>query len=253
MLLLIRLLPYIAAFSVGCSSWFQANHPAGYPWFSLFGLLVFVAAIVVTSWGRLSFRSVVEKMLPGLLLQMSLGFGLLLVETSFSLWTIHVVAAISALLSLELLFLLCFEPGAYPVNGLSRLNIAFVPLIVWYAVSTSTGVMIFLHTPHLAHVALCAFLGVALFRTTGHPGATKAQNRIWSFIGFLVGLHVGWLGLHIPLSMPLQGAIAAVLFGVALRMRRYVYAPVPRVQVAWTEAISVAIFFIVAMSTAKWL
>lgn len=253
MLLLIRLVPYLAAFAVSFLSWFQYRHPSTYPWFSALGCGIFLFSVILISWRRLSLQSVVEKMIPSFLLQLSTSFGLLLVETSFAVWTIHLIAGISALLSLELLFLLAFEPHAYPVSGLSRLNIAFVPIIVWYVVSTSSGVMTFLHTPHLAHVVVCAFLGFVLFRTTGHPGATKAQNRIWSIVGCVVGLHIGWLGLHIPLNMPLQGAIAAALFSVALRMRRYVYAPMPSRQTAWIEAISVSAFFLVAMSTAKWL
>lgn len=201
----------------------------------------------------MTIRDVVEKMAPTFFLQCALAFGLLLVETDVALWTIHILTGLTTFLSLELLFLLAFEPDAYPVNGLSRLNIAFVPLISWYAVSTSSGLVTFLHTPHAMHVAMCALIGMVLYRTTGHPGATPAQNVTWTSIGLLVGLHVGWIGLHLPVTMPMQGVVAAVLFTGILRMRRYVYVPKPTRQVAWIEGISVVVFFIVAMSTAKWL
>ncbi len=253
MLLVLRLLPYLVASATGFLFWSQRQQPSLYPWVCCLSLVLFCVATALIAWKRLSLVELFEKMFPSLLLQMAFVFGLVLVETTVSLWVIYIGSALACALSLELLFLHCFQRERYPVNGLSRLNIAFVPVIVWYTVSTSTGLLTFLHVSHTIHLLMCGVLGVVLYRTTGHPGATPLQNRIWMLIGLIVGLHVGWIGLHLPVSMPMQGAVAAVLFSAGLRMRRYVYQPKPSVQIAWSESIGALVLFIIAISTAKWL
>ena len=253
MLLVLRLLPYISAGVIGFLFWSQRQQPSMYPWICGLSLVMFGISVLGIAWKRLTLVELMEKMFPSFLLLIALSFGLVLVETDLSLWVIYLLSSVVSALSLELLFLDCFQRERYPVNGLSRLNIALVPLIVWYAVSTSTGLLTFLHAPHGIHVLMCWILGVVLYRTTGHPGATPVQNRLWMLIGLLIGVHVGWLGLHLPVSMPMQGTVAAVLCSAGLRMRRYVYQPKPSMHIAWSEGIGALVLFIIAISTAKWL
>ena len=226
---------------------------ASYPWFVVLEISLLPIAAILIAWKRHAWKDLLEKMAPPFLFHVALAFALVLVESTWALWTIIFLAGLSAFLVLELLFLLSYQPTAYPVNALSRLNIAFVPLILWYAVSTSIGLHTFLHTPSWVHVVMLMALGGVLFRTTGHPGASLAQNRSWMLIGVLVGAQVGWLGLLLPLSMPMQGMIAAIIMTGFLRVRRYLYPPKPSLRVAWSELVATCILFVMALSTTKWL
>lgn len=156
-------------------------------------------------------------------------------------------------LSLELLFILAHDPSRYPVNGLSRLTIAYVPLTIWYAASTSSGLLTFLHADRFWHVLAMAVLGGVLFRTTGHPGATPAQNTVWTMVGILAGFQAGLLGAMLPLAMPMQGLVASFILCVPLRARRYVYAPHPTSRQAWIEGMAAGTIFLLSLVTAKWL
>jgi len=100
---------------------------------------------------------------------------------------------------------------------------------------------------------LCAILGVLLFRTTGHPGATRQQNNVWMAVGGLVGAESGLLGLLLPVSMQMQGLIATLVMCGTLRMRRYLYEPRPSRKLAWAEGILGAVLLILTLASAKWL
>jgi hypothetical protein len=192
MILVLRLLPFLTGLAVaGLFAW-QRVHPSVYPWAVVVRCRTCgrrVAGSCVAS--RIIARSS-EKMTPTIVVVLALGFGLLLSEGRLANIAVVVLAGICSFMALELLFLYAFHPASYPVNGLSRLNIAFVPLAAWYTASTSVGLLTFLHTPRVWHVVLLTVMGAMLFRTTGHPGASAAQNRIWMLIGAATGLHVGW-------------------------------------------------------------
>jgi len=96
-------------------------------------------------------------------------------------------------------------------------------------------------------------LGVTLFRTTGHPDASAEQNRRWMLVGGLVGLHLGLLGVMLPLAMNVQGAVAMIVFGGILRMRRYLYQPFPSRAQAWTEFVLGACMLVALTVTSRWL
>lgn len=253
MILLLRLLPLTAAILQGGAFSWQLRVPGAYPYFVLVGILFVPAAAAFLSWKRVAWGDLLEKMAPTFILHLSLGFGLLLVESPLARSMITVLAAVSTFVSLELLFLLAFNPAAYPVSGLSRVNIAYVPIATWYAISTSVGFLVFLHSDGIWHVLVAAALGAVLFRTTGHPGATHAQNRTWMLIGLITGIEIGAIGLILPVSMGMQGFIAALIFTAVLRVRRYVYDPKPSVRLAWSETVGACTLFAASLLTAKWL
>ncbi len=253
MIIWIRLLPMLVAAATAVLFFFQIRQPGTYPFIVCAGIALVPAASLLISWRRLKPADLLEKMTPTFVLLCALGFGLLLAERTLAVAALIAIATISTYLSLELLFLLSYNPAAYPVNGLSRVNMAYVPIAVWYAISTSSGLLMFLHVNRVIHVCIAAGLGALLFRTTDHPGASREQHAVWTLMGVLIGTEIGWIGLLLPVSMGMQGMIAALLLTAALRVRRYLYDPKPSRQAAWSEASAVSLLFIGAAGTAKWL
>lgn len=253
MILFLRLVPLLVGLLEAGVFWAQRGNPTFYPWIVVVGVAAVPSASLLIAWGRVRFFDLLEKMTPSFLLIASLAFGLLLIEGTVPFMVMLALASVCSFISLELLFLLSYHPSAYPVNGLSRLNIAYVPLIVWYAVATSSGLRVFLHVNPAWHLVLVAALGVVLFRTTGHPGASLRQNAVWAVVGALVGFEVGAVGLLLPLSMEMQGLLAAILLCATLRARRYLYDPKPSRRMAWLEASAATSVFLMSLLSAKWL
>ncbi len=252
-MLLLRLLPFCVALIEGVCFWLQLLHPLAYPWIAALGVLAMPSAVVMIAWRRISLHDAFERMLPSIVLTISLAFALLLVEGRVAIWSLLAIAAGSAYLSLEMLFVMVYHPSRYPVNGLSRINIAYVPVAVWYAASTSSGLLVFLHTRSIWHVVLMTVIGAALFRTTGHTDATAEEKNIWMVLGALIGVHVGLLGILLPVAMSVQGLIAAFLLSATLRIRRYLYHPKPSRMQAWIEGGAAFALFLLTLVTAKWL
>jgi hypothetical protein len=253
MIILIRLLPFFTAFFEVAVFVQQIKNPLQYPWIVLAGVGFLPFASLCIAWRRIRFFDWLEKMMPSFVLLAALAFALLLSEGAFANTVIVVIAALSSLISLELLFILAFDPSRYPVNGLSRVNIGYVPIAIWYVAANSSGLLIFMHMERFWHVLIMVILGAVLFRTTGHPGATREQNAVWIFVGSLIGLHAGLLGIFLPLSMAMHGIIATILLCTALRARRYMYDPKPTIRQAWAEGIGAVIALVAALATAKWL
>ncbi|MFH1078074.1 MAG: hypothetical protein V1745_02190 [Patescibacteria group bacterium] len=253
MIVILRILPFIIALVEAFSFMMQFRTPLQYPWFVVVGVLAVPVASLAIAWRRVRFLDMLEKMTPTFILIVALAFAMLLAEGDGSKAAIVTLASFVSFVSLELLFLLAFNPARYPVHGLSRVNIAYVPLAIWYAASTSAGMIIFLHMDRLWHILLMILLGVVLFRTTGHPQASPKENMTWGAVGALVGGHVGLLGILLPVSMPVQGFVAAFLLSAALRVRRYRYEPKPSITQGWTEAIVGAVALVAVLTTGKWL
>ena len=253
MILFRRILPFLAALLLVGLFWLQLQTPWSYPYIAVIGIASIPVLAGLIAWKRIGWKDLLEKMAPLSILHLALGFGLVLSEGAFAHTVILFFAGISTLLSFELLFLLAYTPAVYPVNGLSRVGIAYVPIAAWYTVATSIGFLIFIHSNPLWHIVITAALGAALFRTTGHQGATVAQHRIWTLIGACVGMEIGWIGLLLPVSMGMQGLIAAIFFSGVLRLRRYLYAPKLSRRLAWSEALGAALILFLSLVSAKWL
>lgn len=253
MTIFFRFLPFLVALLQVGIFYGQISHPLSYPWLVLIGVIALPVASFAISWKRLAWRDMLSRMVPSFILLASLAFSLLLVEGALAVWTVIVLASVSCYASLELLFLLVYHPSRYPVNGLSRVNIAYVPIAIWYAAATSSGLLVFLMMDRVWHVLFMVVLGALLFRTTGHTEASMVEKTVWTILGALIGAHVGLLGILLPVSMPVQGLIAAFLLSGSLRTRRYIYEPKPSGQQAWIEALSAVAAFVVVLSTTKWL
>lgn len=253
MFFVFRLFPALAALAIGLSFYWQLGRPQAYPWMALLGVLLAVAAIYVMGRRRVKLGDLIEKMLPTMLFLLSLVFGMLLAEGVWARWAIIGFGTTAVFLSLELLFLLSFMPSRYPMSGLSHVNIAYVPFTIWYTVANSVGLMTFLHSPNWIHVLAVTLISAVLFRTTGHPGATQEQNKLWTLVGGLAGLHIGLLGIMLPMSMAVQATLGMVIICAILRLRRYLYHPLPSRKQAWVEGVTAVLILGVALSTARWL
>ncbi len=253
MIFIYRLLPFVTTLVVALGFWLQLKYPFQYPWIVGFASLSMPVSAFLIARGKVKFSDFLEKMLPSFILLAVLAFALLLSEDALGRTIIIILAASVSYLSLELLFLLAYSPPKYPVHGLSRVNMAYVPFIVFYAVATSVGLMTFLHTSLWVHIVVMVLLGLVLFRTTGHPEATSEQNHRWMLIGAIVGLHLGLLGVMLPLSMYAQGAAAMVIFSGMLRLRRYLYHPMPGKKQALLEGSAAVVFLIAVLATSRWL
>ncbi|MDD5438387.1 MAG: hypothetical protein PHC70_04560 [Patescibacteria group bacterium] len=253
MAFLLRLFPSLAALIIGLTFYWQLEQPQAYPWIALIGVAAVVAAIIAIGRRRNKLADLVEKMLPTVLLLISLVFGMLLAEGFWARLAIVFFATVATFLSLELLFLLSFMPSRYPMSGLSHVNIGYVPLIIWYTVANSVGLITFLHSPDWIHVVVMTLLSAVLFRTTGHPGATNEQNRLWTLVGGLTGFHLGLLGVILPMSMAGQATLGMIIFCAILRLRRYLYHPLPSRRQAWLESVAAVAFLVIVMGTARWL
>lgn len=253
MTIFLRLLPWLIALGEGILFWFQLQHPLTYPWIVIFGVIAMPLATIAIAWRRFLLRDAFERMLPSYVLIASLAFALLLAEGTIAVWCVIAIAMITSFISLELLFLMVYDPSRYPVNGISRANVAYVPVAVWYAASTSNGLIVFLHAAPIWHISLLTVMGAILFRTTEHATATREEKSVWMILGAVIGAQVGLLGVMLPVSMPLHGLIAAAILSSALRVRRYLYHPKPSLRQAWIEGIGAVVLFIGALATAKWL
>lgn len=246
------MLPWIVAFLGGVSAWVQWRSPLLYPWPLACVVLVFCVAAVAIGWERISLIDGLSKMGPSVLVLVSLTFGFLLVEGRAFEWAVTALWVVLIFVSLELFFLLAYDPARYPVHALSRFNLALGPLSVFFVASTFYGLLVFLQTSRWITIVVMAVLGALYYYLTPSPGAGRSSHGRWSVLGFAIGAQVGCLGLLLPFGMWFHGASAALLFSFPLRVRRYGRAPVPSTMIAWTEGVVALGFFCALLLTARW-
>lgn len=253
MLLLRRFLPFLVAIASACLLFVQARSAETYPWVAVIAPSVLVFAGVFIGFKRVPLRELMARLLPSVLALAGAVYALLLTEGVFSLWVIPVLGAGISYLVLELLFLHVFLPARYPVNGLSRLNFALVPIVFWFAMAASVGLVMFVHAERSLPILVLAGAGTALFWSTAHADADAVHRRRWALIGGGLGIQLGILGAFLPLTIFLQGGYAAVLAGFTLRARRYGMAPYPSRSLVLGETLGMLILLIAMLTTARWI
>lgn len=247
-----RLLPWLFAGAALFASRWQWLRPLDYPWPLAVFLIAYLCALVFVAWRKLPFFEAVEKLAPSALTLFILAFAFLLVEQNAEKIVVSLLFAFVPCLVLELLFLSVHDPARYPVNGLSRLNIAMIPIAAFYLGATLYGLKVFLRIPGWIVPAAFAALGGLLYYATSHPSADANHKRRWLALGGGLGLHVGFLGLLLPIGMMAHGALSALLLVFPLRLRRYAYQPYPTSGHAWTESLLAVLIFIAILATAQW-
>ncbi len=250
--LFLRLLPWlVGALGLAASEWVW-RHPEDYPWPLAATILAFLAASAVLAWKQLSLREWLNKMLPTAIAAASAALVFLMIEQTWERVILTIAFAGLPLFALELLFLLAYQPTRYPVNGLSRLNLALVPVTVFSLALGLVGMQVFIRSPDWLTVLVFAATGACLALLTAHPSDSRLQHARWGLFGALIGLHAGILCIILPLALPVIGCLAALTFAWPLRARRYGHEPKPPARLAWTEGLAALVLFLTLVLTSRW-
>ncbi len=252
MLLLLRFLPFAVGVTNALLFAWQSRDASSYPWLIIWTPFTVLIAGFVIGWKRMTFSELVEKLLPAALAVAACGYGLLLVEGWWALSVIPLLAGGVSFLALELLFLLAYLPTRYPVNGLSHLNLTLVPPTVWLAQYTSVGLTVFVHASRVIPIFVMSAATALLFWSTSHVEASGAERGRWAALGAWLGLQAGLMGAFLPVSLALQGGIAALAIALALRSRRYEIAPRPSFRFMLTEVSAASVLLLLLVATARW-
>ncbi|HEU0051022.1 MAG TPA: hypothetical protein VFQ60_03125, partial [Patescibacteria group bacterium] len=189
-ILFFRLLSWITGILAIAAAITQWREPLLYPWPLVAFLVWYLLALSLLCFRRLSLRDALEKILPSVFVLISISLSFLLAEGAWEKWIVTGLFALIPFLVLELLFLLTFAPARYPVNGLSHVNVAFVPLGAFFLALAFDGLAVFLRiAPWMTLVAFMLFTAAA-FYLTSHPTADHYHRRRWALLGGFVGLHV---------------------------------------------------------------
>ncbi|MCW1892412.1 MAG: hypothetical protein KIH65_004200 [Candidatus Uhrbacteria bacterium] len=252
MALLFRLLPLIIGMiSAGCFA-MQAQYANWYPWILVPAFIVFIGGIATMfrqrHWGWEDVRLAV----PALMAFAAAGFGMLLVEGWLRYWGIPLFVGLVSYLLVELLFLSTFYASKYPVNGMTHMNLALVPVIFWLLAYTSSGLLVFMNTQRFSPMILFAVVGGVLWYVTAHPEATPESRLRWTLIGAWISTQIGMIIAIVPLRMEVHAMIASICGAAALRVRRYGIAPpIPRNMIL-LEVIGMILFLAAVAFTAAW-
>jgi len=248
-----RTLPLLVAILGGGLGYVQFRFPLSYPWPLVVLLVAFSSAVAFYAVeNKKEWRQIVAQIIPTTFFLLAIGASVLLAETVFTKWLIAILLFVIPLLSLELLYLAYFESFRYPVNAISRINIAFVPAISFLFGVTGNGLHVFLRlSPLYGLIIFPTAIGVLYFLTS-HPTAATLHRLRWAALGAALGMQVAILVFILPVPLPVHGAIAAILVSTPIRIRRYAYAPTPSKRHAWFEGITVFIFFLTILLISPW-
>lgn len=250
--LLLRLLPWISGVGMALALWAQWRDPLLYPLPLLGGLALFLLSATLLLWRRISLAGFLERVVPPFALLFGIGLGFLMVEDPIQRVFFSCVAVLTVTISLEMLFYFLFDPKRYPVNALSHMALASVPLTVYLLAAGLSGLTVFVHLPGWIPFVLFGLYGLVAYWTTEHPVADAANRRRWRVLGVVIGLQVALFGMLLPLEVWTQGLLAALLFAAPLRIRRYAFPPAPSSRIAVFEAICAVLFFGALLLTARW-
>ena len=251
-MLLIRVLPWLTALLAFGATQYQWIYPLTYPVPLIAWFVCFFLAILAIRWGKVSPRATFEKMTPAIFAALSAIMAVLMAQYRIQRLGLTLMFVLLSWMTLELFFYYAYDPKRYPVNALSHVNLALVPLIVFYTTCGLAGLQLFLQTPWWLPVGTFVALGGVLFALTEHPVADSAHRLRWRVLGMWIGAQAALLLMFLPVTVSVRGALLALLFFVPLRVRRYAYAPRPSARVSWLEATIASGLFLFLILTAQW-
>lgn len=251
-MLFIRSLPVLSALVAFFTSQYQWTHPLSYPGPLLLWFAWFLTAILVIRWSKVSVRATVEKMTPAVFAGASAIAAFLMAQDTFQRLGLTLMLVFLSWVTLELFFYYAYDPKRYPVNALSHVNLALVPLTVFYSTCGLSGLQLFLQIPWWLPLLIFVALGAILFALTEHPVADPAHRLRWRGLGMWVGAQIALLLWFLPVTVSVRGMLLALLFFIPLRVRRYAYAPHPSRRVQWIEGAIALCLFLAVLLTAQW-
>lgn len=252
MIILLRLLPFATGVATVILFYIQSKSPATYPWQVIATPVIFLASGYLIGRKQHEILPLLQRMVPSALAICVAGYGLLLAEGIFATIVIPLSIGCIAFVCLELLFFSTYLPARYPVNGLSHVNLALVPLILWLASFTSVGIMDFINASVFIPIAVMTGTTALLFWATSHADASRESQRRWTLIGAFIGMHLGILGALLPLSLTPLASLSALLGALVLRARRYGITPALRRRVMFLEPVIGTLFVAMLLVTSRW-
>lgn len=250
-LLLLRFSPWIVASFFALASWFQWRTPLLYPWPLVGAILVYIFAAIGLLWRSRVWKQGVVQLIPPVLTFISIAAGHLLVEGVWLRALTTLLFAFLPWLVLELSWFLLYDSARYPAHGLGRLNVAFVPIGIWYMAFTLHGLQIFLQI--IPWVLGAVLWTVSVFWFVGTIGSwSKPRDRRWIGAGLLIGLHAAILLLLLPTSMAVHGSLAALLVALPLSLRGLALQPKPAIYLICFEGGLLGILWLTVLFSARW-
>ena len=219
--------------------WAEWQNPLLYPLPIVGGILCFLLSAMLLLWKPLC-------------LLIAIAFALLMAGSPMQRIVFSALAVLTVTIPLELIFYFLYDPKRYPVNALSHVALASVPLTVYCFVVGLSGLLVFVHLPAWIPFLLLAAYGLIAFWMTEHPVADVSSRRRWRVLGVVIGVQVAIFALMLPLDVWAQGLIAAFLFAIPLRIRRYAFPPAPTTRIAVIESLVTATCFCLLLLTARW-
>lgn len=250
--LFLRILPWLVGVASFAAAEWTWRHPSDYPWALVAVLVAYLASAVALGWRQLGPRDLATKTLMPAVAYVSLALASLLAERVEERWLLTALLTAVPAYALDLLFLLTHQPSRYPVNGLSRLNLALVPLSAFCFAVGLVGMQIFIQLPKWITILAFIALGAVFARLTEHPSVGRAVAARWTAFGAMLGLHVGILSVVLPVGLEVIGALAAIAFAWPLRARRYGYEPKPPRSLAVAETTGAMMLFLAILLVSRW-
>lgn len=252
MMMLLRIVPFLAGVTNGYLFFLQVQKPEFFPWICIPAVAVYLVSIVLINRGHWKGIEHIRTLIPACMAIVVSGYGLLLIE-GFLLWyAVPLFVGMTTYLVLELQFLHAYVPARYPANGISHVNLVLVPCLFWLTMYTSVGVTIFVNVSNSIPVISMSVIGLLLFYATSYAEATMLQRWRWAWIGMWIGCQIGLLGVVLPLNLFIQGALAALCGGFALRVRRYGIQPPVPFRLMMLESVGFFGLLILICATARW-
>ncbi len=253
--LILRISPML----VGISTYFlfewQWRVPLAYPWALLAATGLYVVLVLRMVWPRSDRWVMLWNALPMVCFFLAATVCAVMLEESFWRHALSVFTGLTSYMALELLFLHLFHSSRYPVNGLTHLQLGLIPLTNALLAWGLVGVRVFakaIAPPAWSVPLVFACVNALAFAVTSHPDASPYARRIWILFAAFSGFSIGLLLLFLPLAMPAQAFIAALLIALPLRLRRYGFRPALGLSTALLEGGLALIAFLAVLLLSRW-
>lgn len=253
--LLLRIAPMLAGIATYFLYEWQWRVPLAYPWALIACVMVFIGVVLRMAWARDERWTIIWKSSLMVCFLLSATVCAVMLEEPFWRHALSLFVAVTSYMALELLFLHLYHSSRYPVNGLTHLELGLVPitnaLLAWGVV----GVRIFAKTlapPAWSVPLIFGMVNALAFAVTSHPDASVYSRNVWIGFAAFTGFSIGLLLLFLPLAMPAQAFLAALLIALPLRLRRYGLRPQLSRSTAYLEAGVAFMAFFAVLLLSRW-